>query len=74
MTNREKFTKTCIYDTLMQMNTRLRNNSQLRPCIMHTLFSDYFAIMERCKEHSTNCEKCVQAWLNEEAQNNAGTD
>lgn len=65
-TNRDKLLHTAEYDTLCQMNTRLRMYDGWRPCIMTAMGLDYFARSERCKRFGTSCKDCIAAWLNEE--------
>lgn len=68
MTNREKLLTTSEYDTLVRMNENTSIISGGRRCIMdvlHGKHDDY--VINRCKTYC-DCEKCIAAWLNEEAE------
>ena len=58
MTNREKLIKTNIYDLLCRINLEM-------PC-----FCVVQALGEEEKPDTcdNNCDRCIESWLNEEAQ------
>lgn len=73
MTNRKKLLKTNEYDTLVRMNENM-SIAGGRICIVDVLYggpddspkrANY--IINRCKTYC-DCEKCIAAWLNEEAE------
>ena len=64
MTNREKLTKTALYDLLCNMNKSLAKVNPNGACIMKALNANYKC--EYILEY--NCGECIQDWLNEEAK------
>ena len=66
MTTREYMIKhMSLYDMLMMLNTNLAGS---RYCIMSVIFGDYEKTLKRCSRFGKagNCDKCIQAFLNEE--------
>lgn len=61
MTNREKLSKTNIFDLLCRIDKGIK---QKATCVIETL--DKHNACERC-ELGKNCGKCIAEWLNEEA-------
>lgn len=61
MTNREKLTKTNIYDLLnkMQHNNFYRKNCQ---CVIE------YVVGKEIKCTGEGCDRCIEQWLNEEAR------
>lgn len=72
MTNREKILQTAEYDRLCRMNANLRTIKAFAPCIMVALGMKMRSV--RCMEHKADCGKCIADWLNEEVDEDAGTD
>ena len=66
MTNREKLTKTALYDLLCNMNKNLAKVNPNGACIMKALNANYNYKCEYILEY--NCGECIQDWLNEEAK------
>lgn len=71
MTNREKyFANMNPYDLLCRMNANLHtvHNMNTTPCIISAFRREYvWERDERCEKYNADCEKCLQAWMNEEA-------
>ena len=67
MTNREKLTKTALYDLLCAINKYIINKSITEDnccnmCVIQALQKPHRCIC------SGRCEECIQNWLNEEAE------
>lgn len=66
MKNREWLRNQSEYDLLCRMNEQLDKNDkqsdEFHPCIMDCFMDD----KDSDKWCKGNCEKCIQAWLNEE--------
>ena len=63
MTNREKLTKTNIYDTLLRCNRNFTGYGVR--CILEIVDYNNFDRDKRC---DYDCPKCIANWLNEEAK------
>ena len=70
--NRDRIMQQSLYDLLMKMNEQLLENAakierrgiSTEACIMDC-FMDFSESKERCTKHRIDCDKCIQAWLNE---------
>lgn len=76
MNNREKITKTAVFDVLNELNENLArlHFKEKKPCIIDAfIFGNYkeyetYDIYElRCSKYQT-CVECICKWLNEEAR------
>lgn len=74
MTNRDYILKTCPYDLLMKLNDSIKFNHEYL-CLMEYLRGEYIYGVGECEEircrfsddrKDTDCDKCLQRWLNEE--------
>lgn len=61
MTNREKLIKTNIYDLLCKMQDNWIGN-MLCQCILESVNGGYI----KCTDEG--CDRCIEQWLDEEAQ------
>ena len=65
MTNRDKLSKTCIYDLLINMT---QWTSQCVLLLVSDMSLDHKC--NRCRRYNYGeCERCIQDWLNEEVTN-----
>lgn len=62
MTNREKLTKTALYDLLCAINKPITEDNCYNMCVIQALQKPHRCI---CSGH---CDECIQNWLNEEAE------
>ena len=65
MTNAEKMSKQCAYDTLLEMNSRLIKETEGEYCIMDALPHNTSC----CKYgNAGECDECIRLWRLEEAK------
>ena len=63
MRNRDRISKTCLYDFLMELNRRIIDNCESY-CIVDLLSDEQQ--MDLCKKYKGDCSLCVENYLNEE--------
>ena len=67
--NREKLMEQSLYDFLLGLNSTLiaAHKKNTEPCIMTAISGQYVWERDaRCETFGKSCEKCLQAWLNDE--------
>ncbi len=62
MRNRDRISKTCLYDFLMELNRKIIDNSSY--CIVDLLTDEQH--MDLCKKYNGDCSLCVENYLNAE--------
>lgn len=64
MTNREKLTKTALYDLILQINQGLTEDE----CVIQVLLGVAKELRPCPLPYDCKCEECIQNWLNKEAK------
>lgn len=62
MTNRERLTKTNVYDTLLRCNSAITGYGV--SCILEIVDHNF----NRDRQCDYDCPECIEHWLNEEAE------
>ena len=63
--NRDKLLEQSMYDLLVKINAGMLAGYR---CIMYLFNDSGKDVLKRCGKNDGDCEKCLQSFLNEEAQ------